>query len=258
MSSQLIPRRSEIMAFAAAREIKDGDVVFVGIGLPNVAVNLAQRTHAPRIQMVYEAGVYGARPERLPLSIGDPCLVTGALQIPSMADTFYYYLQGGHIDVGFLGAAQIDRFGNLNTTVIGSDYQRPQVRLPGSGGAAEISLLAAKTIIILPQKKGKFPERVDFITSVGYLEGGDSRERLGVPGRGPERVITDLGVYGFDPQTREMVLSQIHPGVSREEILATVGWPLRVAEPLEPTELPGEREIELIRNELDPKGIHLA
>lgn len=246
------------MAFAAAREIRDGDVVFVGIGLPNVAVNLAQRTHAPRIQMVYEAGVYGAEPSRLPLSIGDPCLVTGAVQVLSMADTFYYYLQGGRIDVGFLGAAQIDRFGNLNTTVIGPDYQRPKVRLPGSGGAAEISLLAHKTVIILAQKKGKFPERVDFITSVGYLEGGDSRSRLRVPGAGPERVITDLGVYGFHPQSREMVLEKIHPGVSLEEVRATVDWPLAVAEPLGVTELPGERELDLIRVELDPKGIHLG
>lgn len=245
------------MALAAAREIRDGDVVFVGIGLPNLAVNLAQRTHAPHIQMVYEAGVYGARPTRLPISIGDPCLVTGALQVLPMPDTFLYYLQGGRIDVGFLGAAQIDRFGNLNTTIIGGDYRRPKVRLPGSGGAAEIAWLARKTIIILPQSKEKFPETIDFVTSVGYHRGGSSRAELGAPGDGPERVITNLGVYGFDPRTREMVLERIHPGVDLEEVLESVGWDLRVAEDLTTTELPTEEELHLLRDELDPKGLYL-
>jgi glutaconate CoA-transferase subunit B len=245
------------MAWAAAREIRDREVVFVGIGLPNVAVTLAQRTHAPSIKMVYEAGVYGASPSRLPLSIGDPCLVSGAIQAVSMADVFYYYLQGGRIDVGFLGAAQIDRFGNLNTTVIGADYRRPKVRLPGSGGAAEISLLARKSVVIMAQAKNKFPEKVDFVTSVGFLEGGDARARLGAPGGGPERVITDLGVYGFDRVSHEMVLEKLHPGVGLEEVREKVGWPIRVADALDTTEPPGEREILLIRNELDPKGIYL-
>ena len=250
-------RRSEIMTAAAAREIQDGDVVFVGIGLPNLAINLAQRTHAPNVQMVYEAGVYGARPSRVPVSIGDPCLVTGAIQVLSMTETFLYYLQGGRIDVGFLGAAQVDRFGNLNTTIIGSDYQRPRVRLPGSGGASEIAWHAKKTVVILSQDKKKFPEKVDFITSAGHLEGGDSRARLGAPGGGPERVITDLGVYGFHPESREMMLEKLHPGVSLEEVRANVGWPLRVAETLETTPLPAEEELRLLRTELDPAGNYL-
>ena len=192
------PTRSEIMALAAAREIADGDVVFVGIGLPNLAVNLARRTHAPGVQLVYEAGVYGAQPLRLPISIGDPCLVTGAVQVLPMTETFSYFLQGGRIDVGFLGAAQIDRYGNLNTTVIGENYRMPKVRLPGSGGAAEIAWLAKKTVVLLPQKRNKFPDQLDFRTSVGHHRGGSSREELGArPGSGPERVITEPGRLRF-------------------------------------------------------------
>jgi glutaconate CoA-transferase subunit B len=252
------PRRSEIMALAAAREIEDGDVVFVGIGLPNLAVNLAQRTHAPNIKMVYEAGVFGARPARLPISIGDPCLVTGSLQVLPIAETFLYYLQGGRVDVGFLGAAQVDRFGNLNTTVIGSDYAHPRVRLPGSGGATEIAWLAGKTIIIIGQAKNKFPEKLDFVTSVGYHEGGTSRASLGAPGGGPQRVITDLGVYGFDRETGEMVLEKLHPGIELEEVRANVSWPIRVAESVGTTTLPTEDELRVLREELDPDGIYLG
>jgi len=251
-------RRSEIMALAAAGELRDGDVVFVGIGLPNLAVNLARRTHAPQVQLVYEAGIFGARPLRLPISIGDPCLVTGAVQVLPMAETFRFFLQGGRIDVGFLGAAQIDRYGNLNTTLIGDDYDHPKVRLPGSGGAAEIAWLAKKTVILLPQKRNKFPDRLDFRTSLGFHEGGRSRDALGAPGAGPERVITNLGVYGFDPDTREMVLEKIHPGVSLDEVRAEVGWPLSVREPLGTTELPGPDVLNLLREELDPKGIYLG
>ena len=160
--------------------------------------------------------------------------------------------------VGFLGAAQIDRFGNLNTTVIGDDYRRPKVRLPGAGGAAEISWLAKKTVILLPQKRSKFPEHLDFRTSLGFHEGGRSRESLEAPGGGPERVITNLGVYGFDPETREMVLEKIHPGVTLDEVRAEVGWPLRVGEPLGETELPDAATLRLLREELDPKGIYLG
>jgi glutaconate CoA-transferase subunit B len=246
------------MVLAAARAIEDGDVVFVGVGLPNLAVNLARRLHAPNAQLVYEAGVYGARPTRLPLSIGDPCLVTGALQVMPMTETFQFFLQGGRIDVGFLGAAQIDRFGNLNTTVIGSDYRRPKVRLPGSGGAAEISWLAKKTVILLSQKRNKFPEKLDFRTSLGHHEGGRSREALGAPGGGPERVITNLGVYGFDPESHEMVLEAVHPGIDVEEVRAEVGWPLQMKEPLATTALPDDRALRLLREELDPKGIYLG
>ncbi|MGH9321020.1 MAG: CoA-transferase subunit beta [Vicinamibacteria bacterium] len=258
MASTAEPTRAELMAFTAAREIADEDVVFVGVGLPNLAANLALRLHAPKAQLVYEAGVYGARPSRLPLSIGDPCLVTGSLQVMPMSETFLYFLQGGRIDVGFLGAAQIDRFGNLNTTVIGSDYHRPKVRLPGSGGAAEISWLAKKTVVLLPQKRGKFPEKLDFRTSAGHLSGAGSREELGAPGKGPERVITNLGVYGFDSVSREMLLEAVHPGIDLEEVRSEVSWPLRVREPLSTTELPDDEALRLLRDELDPKRIYLG
>jgi glutaconate CoA-transferase subunit B len=258
MASTAEPTRAELMAFTAAREVADGDVVFVGVGLPNLAVNLALRLHAPQAQLVYEAGVFGARPSRLPLSVGDPCLVARAVQVMPMNECFLYFLQGGRIDVGFLGAAQIDRYGNLNTTIVGSDYHHPKVRLPGSGGAAEISWLAKKTVILLPQKRNKFPEKLDFRTSVGHLDGRRSREDLGAPGRGPERVITNLGVYGFDPESREMVLEAIHPGVSLDEVKGEVSWPLRVNEPLATTTLPDSKTLALLREELDPKGIYLG
>lgn len=245
------------MAIAAAREIRDGDVVFVGIGLPNLAVNLARRTHAPEAQLVYEAGVYGARPNRLPISIGDPCLVTGAVMVMPMTETFSFFLQGGRIDVGFLGAAQVDRFGNLNTTVIGDDYEKPDVRLPGAGGAPEIAWLSKRTVVLLPQKRNKFPERLDFVTSLGHHEGGRTREALGAPGGGPSRVITNLGVYGFD-ESREMVLEALHPGVTLDEVRAEVSWELRVRDPLETTDAPDPSLLRLLREELDPKGIYLG
>ncbi len=248
---------SELMAVAAAREIRDQDVVFVGVGLPNLAVNLARRTHAPDAQLVYESGVYGARPARQPLSIGDPSLATGAIQVMPMAETFTYFLQGGRIDVGFLGAAQIDRFGNLNTTVIG-DYEKPTTRLPGAGGASEISWLARRTVILLPQKRNKFPERLDFRTSVGHHTGGGSREALGSKTAGPSRVITNLGVYGFDASSKEMELHALHPGVTLDEVRAEVGWELRVREPLETTEAPEPETLRLLREELDPKGVILG
>jgi glutaconate CoA-transferase subunit B len=199
-----------MMIVASARELVDARVVFVGIGLPNIACNLAQRTVAPELELVYEAGVYGARPSRLPLSIGDPCLVTGARSVVSMSQLFQYYLQGGLIDVGFLGAAQIDRYGNLNTTVIGS-YQGPRVRLPGSGGACEIALLARRVLIIARLNRRTFVERLDFVTSPGHLSGGDSRSCLGDYGQGPTAVITDMGILRFEKKTHEMVLTSLHP-----------------------------------------------
>jgi len=242
-----------MMIAASARELAGERVVFVGIGLPNIACNLAQRTVAPDLELVYEAGVYGARPSRLPLSIGDPCLVTGARSVVSMPQLFQYYLQGGLIDVGFLGAAQIDRYGNLNSTVIGT-YQQPKVRLPGSGGACEIALLARKVLIIARLGRRTFVERLDFVTSPGHLSGGDSRLRLGDYGRGPTAVITDMGVLRFDETTREMVLTSLHPNCSLEVVLEQVGWPLRVADHLVETEPPTSEELHIMREELDPAG----
>jgi glutaconate CoA-transferase subunit B len=244
---------SEMMIVTSARELADARVVFVGIGLPNIACNLAQRTVAPELELVYEAGVYGARPSRLPLSIGDPCLVTGARSVVSMSQLFQYYLQGGLIDVGFLGAAQIDRYANLNTTVIGP-YQGPKIRLPGSGGACEIALLARKVLIIARLSRRTFVERLDFITSPGHLDGGDSRARLGDYGQGPTAVITDMGIFRFDHKTREMVLTSLHPGCSIEAVQEQVGWPLRVADDLAETEPPTPDQLRIMREELDPTG----
>ena len=244
---------SELMVSRAAKELKNGDVVFVGIGVPSLAVNLAYRMHAPGICMIYESGAVGCVPKRLPISIGDPCLVTGSLAVVPMLDVFNLYLQRGLIDVGFLGGAQVDRYGNINSTVIG-DYRRPKVRLPGSGGACEIATLAKRVVITIANSKRTLPER--FITSPGYLRGGRERESLGLSG-GPELVITDMGVYRFDPKTREMVLISIHPGVTLQTVKENIGWDVRVVKDLTETPPPTAEEIRIIRRELDPQGIFL-
>ncbi len=244
---------SEMMIVSAARELAGERVVFVGVGLPNIACNLAQRTVAPELELVYESGVYGARPSRLPLSIGDPCLVTGALAVMPMPQLFQYYLQGGLIDVGFLGAAQIDRYGNLNSTVIGG-YERPKVRLPGSGGACEIALLARRILIIARLSKRTFVQKLDFQTSPGHMSGGDSRQALGDYGRGPEAVITDMGILRFDAESREMVLASLHPGCTVEAVQERVSWPLRVAADLAQTPTPTAAELAIMRGELDKEG----
>ncbi len=250
--------RAEVMVFAASREVRDGDCVFVGVGLPNLAVQLARRGHAPGARLIYESGVFGARPARLPISIGDPCLVTGAAQVLPMAEMFLYFLQGGRTDLGFLGAAQVDRFGNLNTTVVGNDYANPRIRLPGAGGAPDIAWNARRTVVILRQDRRKFVPRLDFRTTVGWDEGGRSREALGAPGGGPTRVITDLGVYGFDGTTREMVLESVHPGVDIAEVRAATGWDLRTAAEVGTTPVPEVGELALLRDEIDPGGIYLG
>ncbi|MCC6746944.1 MAG: CoA-transferase subunit beta [Deltaproteobacteria bacterium] len=235
------------MICQAARQLEDGQVVFVGIGLPNLACNLARRLHAPDLVLLYESGAVGATPERLPVSIGDPSLVTNSLSVCSMFEVFNYYLQGGRIDVGFLQGAQIDRFGNLNTTVVG-DYARPKVRLPGSGGACEISILAGKVLIVATQTKRTFPERVDFITSPGFLDGPGRRQELGLPGGGPAMVITDLGCYTFEND--EMMLASLHPGCTVEQVRQNLGWEVKVAPTLARTEPPTAEELHLIRDEL--------
>jgi glutaconate CoA-transferase, subunit B len=248
---------SELMVVRASRELKDGDVVFVGIGLPNLACNLARLTHAPNLVLIYESGAVGAMPERLPVSIGDPALVAGALSVCSLPEVFLNYLQGGRITVGFLGGAQIDRYGNINTTVIGADYHQPKVRLPGSGGACEIAILAEKILIITPLKKRNFPERVDFVTSPGFLNGGTARQDMGISGQGPTVVITDLGVFHFDAVTREMVLTDLHPDVETNTVQENIGWNIRFADDLRITEPPTFDELRLIREELDPKHIYI-
>ncbi len=246
---------SEMMIVAAARALAGVRTVFVGVGLPNVACNLAQRTVAPELELIYESGVYGARPARLPLSIGDPTLVTGALSVCSMADLFGLYLQGGRVEVAFLGGAQIDRYGNLNTTVIG-DYTHPKVRLPGSGGACEIAIHARQVFIIMRLSRRSFVERLDFLTSPGHLGSAEERGRLGMPGRGPQVVVTDRCVFRFDPTSGEMVVVSLHPGVRLEEVQGEMGWAPCVSPDLRETEPPTPEELRLLREELDPQGIY--
>jgi len=243
--------KSEMMIAASARQLRGVRNCFVGVGLPNIVCNLAQRTVAPDLQLVYESGAYGARPERLPLSIGDPTLATGATAITSMFELFAYYLQAGLIDVAFLGGAQIDRFGNLNTTAIG-DYAQPKVRLPGSGGACEIAINAKKIFIIMPQSKRSFVDTVDFVTSPGHLGGTRPKEWQG---QGPTVVVTGLGVYGFDAGG-EMTLESLHPGVTLEEVRDNTGWDLKAPAEIRETAAPTDEELRLIREELDPEGTY--
>jgi glutaconate CoA-transferase subunit B len=236
----------EMMTVAAARVLRAGSRCFVGIGLPSTAANLARRTHAPDLVLVYESGTIGAKPDRLPLSIGDGVLAETADTVVSVPEMFNYWLQPGRIDVGFLGAAQIDRYGNINTTVIG-DYRDPKVRLPGAGGAPEIAASCGEVIVIVRQSKRTFTDRVDFITSVGYGSGPGDRERLGLRGRGPVMVITDLGVLTPDPATRELTMTALHPGVSADQAVAATGWPLRVAADVAATDPPAGAELEALR-----------
>lgn len=250
--------RSEMMIVAAARELAGRRVCFVGVGLPNIAVNLAKLTVAPELELVYESGVFGARPARLPLSIGDPTIVTGATSVTSMFELFGFYLQGGLVDVGFLGAAQIDRFGNINTTVIG-DYARPTTRLPGSGGACEIAINARQVFVIMRQSKRSFVEKIDFRTSPGNLGGAADAERIraeqGWQGKGPSVVVTDLGIYHFDADG-EMLLDSMHPGATLEAVAGSVGWDVPRSPTMSQTPPPTAEELRLIREVLDPGGAY--
>lgn len=246
---------NELMIVNASRALQGSRVVFVGVGLPNIACNLARRSHSPDMELVYESGVFGAQPARLPLSIGDPTLVSGATSVTGMADLFMYYLQGGLVDVALLGGAQIDRFGNLNTTVIG-DYQQPKVRLPGSGGACEIAINARKIHMIMRLKKRAFVDKIDFFTSPGFLEGPGSREALRLPGSGPDLVITDRALFSFDNPDREMTLIEIAAGEDVNSIQEEVGWELRVSDHLKAIDPPDPAELVIIREELDPNGLY--
>ena len=253
--SEAIYTDSEMMIAVAARMLKGARTVFVGVGLPNIACNLARYTVATDLELIYESGVYGARPERLPLSIGDPTLVSGAISVVSMADLFGLYLQRGLVEIALLGGAQIDRYGNLNSTVIG-DYAKPKTRLPGSGGACEIATNAQRTFMIMRLKRRAFVDKLDFLTSPGHLTGGDSRARLGLPGGGPELVISDKAILNFDNPNREMQLTHLYPGVTLENVRAEVGWPLRVAETIQEIAAPSAEELRLIREEVDPHAMY--
>ncbi len=246
---------AELLTINSARLLRDGDVVFVGVGLPNLACNLARCTHAPDLVMIYEAGVIGAQPARLPLSIGDPTLVSGALAVCSMYDIFAFYLQRGNVDVGFLGGAQIDRYCNINATTIG-DYQHPKVRLPGSGGSMEIAAWANRCYILTPHQKRRFPEKVDFRTSAGFLGGRAEREATKLRGAGPLAVVTDLGILEPD-EDGELVLTALHPGATAEQAVENTGWQLKVAGELRYTDPPSDAELRILHEELDPDGIYL-
>jgi glutaconate CoA-transferase, subunit B len=237
----------EIMTVTAARALRDGMTCFVGIDLPSAAANLARATHAPNLVLIYESGTIGAKPGSLPLSIGDDVLAETADTVVSVPEIFNYWLQPGRIDVGFLGAAQIDKFANINTTVIGADYAEPKVRLPGAGGAPEIAACCKEVIVIARQSRRKFVERVDFITSVGFGDGPGSREYLGLPGAGPQRVITDLGVLEPDPESCELALTAVYPGVSVAEVKGRTGWDLRVAAGLAEIAGPSPAELSVLR-----------
>jgi glutaconate CoA-transferase subunit B len=219
----------EMMTVAAARALTDGISCFVGIGLPSAAANLARATHAPGLVLIYESGAIGAKPNRLPLSIGDGILAETADAVISVPEIFNYWLQPGRIDVGFLGAAQIDKFGNINTTIVGGDYAHPKVRLPGAGGAPEIAASCGEVIVVVRQSKRTFVERVEFITSVGYGDGPGSREKLGLRGKGPQKIITDLGILTPDPRTCEFTMTALFAGVTRDAVLERTGWDIKVA-----------------------------
>jgi len=238
----------EMMTVAAARSLVGRTACFVGIGLPSMAANLARRLHHPDLVLVYESGTIGAKPRTPPLSIGDGELAETADAVVGVPEIFAYWLQAGRIDVGFLGAAQIDRYGNINTTVVGPDYRHPKVRLPGAGGAPEIAASCREVFVVVRHGSRTFVERVDFVTSFGYGDGPGHRERLGLRGRGPVLVITDLGTLEPDPVTCELTLTTVHPGVEVAAVRTVTGWDLAVSEALRVTEPPTERELTVLRD----------
>ena len=237
----------EMMTVAAARSLRNGMTCFVGIGRPSEAANLARATHAPDLVLIYESGTIGAKPGEVPLSIGDGVLAETADSVVSVPEIFNYWLQPGRIDVGFLGAAQLDRFGNINTTVIGPSYTKPAVRLPGAGGAPEIAAACREVIVIVRQSKRTFAERVDFVTSVGFGDGPGCRQRLGLTGGGPRLVITDLGVLRPDPESCQLVLAGIYPGVPLQQVRENTGWDLLVSPDLAEIPPPAEAELAALR-----------
>jgi glutaconate CoA-transferase, subunit B len=237
----------EMMTVAAARALTDGVSCFVGIGLPSAAANLARATHAPSLVLIYESGAIGAKPDRLPLSIGDGILAETADAVISVPEVFNYWLQPGRIDIGFLGAAQIDKFGNINTTIVGGDYEHPKVRLPGAGGAPEIAASSKEVIVIVRQSKRTFVERVEFVTSVGYGNGPGMRQQLGLRGKGPQKIITDLGILTPDPQTCEFTMTALFEGVTRDTVIERTGWDIQVAAEPEPISPPTAAELTALR-----------
>lgn len=238
---------TEIMTVVASRAVRNDDVCFVGIGMPSAACNLARLTHAPSVTLIYESGTIGTKPDVLPLSIGDGELCETAVTTVSVPEMFRYWLQGGRISVGFLGAAQLDKFGNINTTVVG-DYDNPKVRLPGGGGAPEIATSCGEIFLVMKQSKRGFVEKVDFITSLGHGKTGKEREELGIKTKGPSKLITDLCVMETDPDTKEFIVTSIHPGVTREQIQDNTGWTVTYAPTVTQTSVPTELELSVLRD----------
>lgn len=238
---------NEMMTIAASRALTNEDVCFVGIGAPSAACNVARLTHAPDITLIYESGTIGTAPDVLPLSIGDGELCDTALTTVSVPEMFRYWLQGGRVTIGFLGAAQLDKFGNINTTVIG-DYHKPKVRLPGGGGAPEIASSSQQVYITMAQSKRGMVETIDFFTSFGHGEGGDHRKRLGIETKGPTLLITDLAIWTPDPETKEFMVVSMHPGVTRDMVQETCGWEAKFADRLEETPPPTELELKTLRD----------
>lgn len=238
---------TEMMTVAAARALSNSDVCFVGIGLPSAACNLARLTHAPKVTLIYESGTIETRPDVLPLSIGDGELCETALTTVSVPEIFRYWLQGGRVTVGFLGGAQVDRFGNLNSTVIGS-YASPKVRLPGAGGAPEIASNCHQTFIIMKQSNRSFVDKIDFLTTLGHGLTGRERRELGIRTSGPTLLVTDLCIMRPEPETHELIVTTLHPGVTREDVITNTGWKLRFTNSVDETAAPTSEELEVLRS----------
>ena len=247
---------TELMAVTAAREIADGEIVFAGTGLPMLGAMLAQRTHAPGFCIVFEAGTVASQLAHLPMSVGDPRVMRGAAVAAGLHEVFTYVLQAGRVDVGFLSGAQVDRFGNINSTSIGADPRRPQVRFSGSGGACDIACLARRNVVIALHEKRRFPERVDYVTSPGWLAGGDSRRRAGLRWGGPSVVVTTKAVMRFRPATHEIYLASYHPGLTPQAVAAETGFPLDTAGAVE-TPIPTPEELRILREAVDPERVFL-
>ncbi len=248
---------TELMAVAAAREIHDGEVVFAGTGLPMLGAMLAQHTHAPGCCIIFEAGTVASQLAHLPMSVGDPRTLRGAATAAGLQEVFNYLLQAGRVDVGFLSGAQVDRYGNINSTSIGADPCRPQVRFSGSGGACDIACLAKRTIIIAKHEKRRFPEAVDYVTSPGWLSGGDSRHQAGLIRGGPTAIVTTKGVMRFREASRALYLASYHPGLTAQAVADDTGFPIDIREAVE-TAAPTAEELRILREEVDPERIFLA
>jgi len=253
-----IPRHSlmELMTVVAAREVADGEIVFAGTGLPMLGVMLAQKTHAPGCVIIFEAGTVASRLAHLPMSVGDPRAMHGAATAAGLLEVFTFVLQAGRVDVGFLSGAQVDRYGNINSTSIGADPRRPTVRFSGSGGACDIACLAKRTIIIAKHEKRRFPEKVDYVTSPGWLEGGDSRQAAGLIRGGPDVVVTTMGVIRFRPGTKAPFLASFHPGLSPRDVAGETGFALDIGQATETTP-PSDEELRILREIVDPERIFL-